>query len=322
MTDNSSKIADPKILDPLKQLASKRDERRRFLGQAGIMGMGLGGLGLLGSAGFLPRVAEARNDTSGDRLAGIDAAVLNFALNLEYLEAEFYVRAAFGRGLADEDTTGKGQRGNVIGGSQVSFSTPVFKQYAVEIARDEEAHVKFLRTALGSAAVARPAIDLKNSFNAAAQAAGLGSTFDPFADEQSFLLGAYIFEDVGVTAYKGAAPLLKTKDILEAAAGLLAVEAYHAANVRTVLLSLGLQAPSIAISDARDSLDGPDDLDQGITDAQGNSNIVPADENGLAFSRSAEQVLNIVYLTPEARRRGGFFPQGVNGSINTSGANA
>jgi len=310
-----------KIVDPLKNLVSKRAERRRFLGQAGIMGMGLGGMGLLGSASFLPRVAEARMDTVGAALAGIDAAVLNFALNLEYLEAEYYVRAAFGRGLANADTTGTGKRGDVFGGTKVSFSTPVIRQYAREIARDEEAHVRFLRTALGSAKVARPAINLRSSFNAAAQAAGLGDTFNPFADEQSFLLGAYIFEDVGVTAYKGAAPLLQNKDVLEAAAGLLAVEAYHAANVRTVLLSLGLDAPSLQISDARDSLDGPSNLDQGITDARGNANIVPTDRNGLAFSRSTEQVLNIVYLTPQAAVRGGFFPQGVNGTIRRSGAN-
>jgi hypothetical protein len=57
------------------------------------------------------------------------------------------------------------------------------------------------------------------------------------------------------------------------------------------------------------------------TGANQASNIAPLDENGLAYSRTAGQVLNIVYLTGMARDRGGFFPAGVNGSIRTSQAN-
>jgi hypothetical protein len=246
--------------------------------------------------------------------------VLNFALNLEYLEAEFYSRAVFGRGLPDNLVAGQGTPGEVTGGCQVPFATPAIRQYAREIAVDAKAHVAFLRTALGSAAIARPAIDIQNSFNAAAQAAGLvGPTefFDPYADEISFLLGAFIFEDVGVTA-KGAVPLLNNKTFLEGAAGILAVEAYHASNIRTVLFAQGVAEPTLAISDARDSLDNPQDVDQGIVDAQGRANIVPADQFGVAFSRTAPEVLNIVYLNPQAVNSGGFFPQGVNGVIKTN----
>lgn len=49
------------------------------------------------------------------------------------------------------------------------------------------------------------------------------------------------------------------------------------------------------------------------------SNIVPTDENSIAFSRSPGQVLNIVYLNPKKVTSGGFFPAGVNGELNTSG---
>jgi hypothetical protein len=314
---NDSKSQD--ALNPLMgRAAEKRNARRRFLGQAGL---GLGSLGVLGTAGFWPALVQAQAGSDATTGAVSDVNVLNFALNLEYLEAEFYSRAVFGTGLPDSLTTGRGTPGEVTGGRRVSFATRAIGQFANEIARDELHHVQFLRTALGSAAVARPAIDIQNSFNAAARAAGVigpGQFFDPYADEQSFLLGAFIFEDVGVTAYKGAAPLLKNKTFLEAAAGILAVEAYHAGNLRTTLYALGLETPAMQISNARDSLDGPTDLDQGIVDANGMANIVPTDQFGVAFSRTAPQVLNIVYLTPQARRSGGFFPQGVNSIINTS----
>jgi len=273
------------------------------------VGLGAVGAAVLGSGLGIPSEAQAQ--------AIDDADILNFALNLEYLEAEFYLRAAFGRGLRDEDVSGRGELGAVSGGRRVNFATRQVRNFAEEIARDEENHTQFLRSALGGARVARPRINLGTSFTAAARAAGLigpGQRFDAYANENNFLLAAFIFEDVGVTAYKGAAPLLRDKGTLEAAAGLLAVEAYHAGLIRTVLYTRGFFKQTFLISAARDSLDGPTDLDQGIGTAQ-EANIVPADENGLAFSRTPRQVLNIVYLD-EGAREGGFFPNGVNGQIN------
>ncbi len=105
--------------------------------------------------------------------------------------------------------------------------------------------------------------------------------------------------------------------MLEAAAGLLAVEAYHAGEIRTLLYGLGLFGPVRAISNARDALDGGGDKDQGVRSG-GKANIIPTDGNGIAFSRSPGQVLNIVYLDGGRAQRGGFFPDGVNGVLNTS----
>jgi hypothetical protein len=299
----------------IERSAETPEDRRRFMKVAGATGLGLVGASLAGAVLAPAASAEEANAIS-------DATVLNFALNLEYLEAEFYSHAVWGHGLADWLTTGTGNRGPVTGGRQVSFSSTAIKEFAEEIAHDEYDHVKFLRSALGKSAVARPAINIGTSFSAAAAAAGLikpGQHFDVYANENNFLLGAFIFEDVGVSAYKGAAPLISNKTYLSAAAGILAVEAYHAANIRTTLYGLGLAADANAISAARDSLDGTSHDDQGIT-VDGKANIVPADINGLAFGRTPQRVLNIVYLTPKKATKGGFYPDGVNNTtFHTSG---
>jgi Ferritin-like domain len=255
--------------------------------------------------------------SSSARSAGApaDVDILNFALNLEYLEAEYYLFAVNGTGLPSTDINGAGTTGDVIGGSPVPFKSPDIAQFAKSIADDELAHVEFLRSALGSAAVARPAIDLFNSFNTLWQAAGLiqpGQTFNPFENELNWLLGAYVFEDVGVTAYNGAAPLIQSKTYLAAAASILPVEAYHAANIRTLLFQKDQGHATAAISAVRAAASGAND-DQGVV-MNGVANITPTNANALAFSRSTAQVLNIVYLGG-ASANFGFFPQGLNGAI-------
>ena len=300
--------------------------RRQLLRSAALLGAGavVSGAGISGT-GFAQTAAPAMK-------ADIDVDVLNFALNLEYLEAEFYL-AAVGRKPSYEtsgvvggaEAMNKGS--SVIGGQRVKFSNNALgravREYAEEIATDEENHVKFLRAALGDKAVARPTIDIGPAFAAAGAAASKNAIkgFNPYANELFFLHGAFIFEDVGVTAYKGAAALITNPAYLEAAAGILAVEAYHAGIVRTLLYqnrstvaAAGLKVEQIvaAISDLRDAVDGTDDRDQGIVMA-GKANLVPTDANSIAFSRSTDQVLSIVYLG--GKGKGGFFPNGLNGAI-------
>ena len=241
-----------------------------------------------------------------------DANILNFALNLEYLEAEFYVRGVTGAGLTSAEVTGTGTQGSVTGGRQVNFTDTALAQIFNEIAVDERAHVNFLRAALGAATVSEPTINFTAAFNGLAQAAGLGATFDPFASQENFLLGAFVFEDVGVTAYHGGSRFIQNKNYLDAAAGILAVEAYHAATIRTLLFQRGFASQANAISNVRASLGGG--ADQGIT-LNGVANIVPTDANSIAFERTPAQVLNVVYAGGAASNFG-FFPNRVNGPIN------
>lgn len=310
------------IIDVLEARASRREERRSFFRKSGGVAAGLAIGTMLGACG-------SGDDAEAQASGPTDAEILNFALNLEYLEAQFYQYAVFGQGLPANMLTGAGTQGAVTGGAKVPFADPVVAAYAKEIAQDEINHVRFLRAALGASAVAQPAINISGTdpngaFSVAARAAGLitaGQVFNPYADDNSFLLGAYIFEDVGVTAYKGASPLISSKTFLEAAAGILAAEAYHAGLVRTVLYSKGLASATVAISDARDSLDGSTDVDQGIAgDTADISNIVPLNADGIAYSRTPGDVLNIVYLSKDAVTQGGFFPAGVNGALGMSSA--
>jgi hypothetical protein len=282
--------------------------RRKFL-------VGAGGAAALTAVGAVTANAGPAKSPKPDFLQTpvTDVDILNFALNLEYLEAEFYLRAATGSGLSDADAGPNA--GAVIGGSQVTFATAIDQQYANEIAQDELNHVRFLRSALGSAAVSRPAIDLTNSFNAAAAAAGIGSSFDPFASPEAFLVGAFVFEDVGVTAYHGAAGLLTNKTYLGAAAGIMAVEAYHAAEVRARIVRLGDPYLTYAnqISHLRSELGGG-----GETHLSDMTVVACTPGDAIAYARSTREVLHIVYATTSLNTSsGGFFPNGLNGKIKT-----
>ncbi len=138
---------------------------------------------------------------------GGDVEILNFALTLEYLEAAFYTEALK-------------QVGGISGDA---------KDIATTIRDDENEHVDALTATvkeLGGKPAAKPGVDFGEAF----------------ANQKSFLTTAVVFEDLGVGAYNGAGPSIKSKEVLAAAGSIVQVEARHAGVVR--LLNGDKIAPS------------------------------------------------------------------------------
>jgi hypothetical protein len=233
--------------------------------------------------------------------------VLQFALNLEYLEAEFYTVATTGMTIDMAPFSigidGSGTAGPTYGGSQVNFANNLVFTSAVaaEIGQDERNHVALLRTALAQAGIqpiAKPEINLN--------ALMLG-----FGNEAEFLTLARIFEDIGVTAYGGAAQLssVTSSPYIGTAARILAAEAEHVGNIRLQCARLGIASPQL------DSVD--------IVPPPSGTKFISVDPTaGLSAIRTPGQVLYLAYGNAANATAGGFFPKGVNGALMTSGMSA
>ena len=118
-----------------------------------------------------------------------------------------------------------------------------------------------------------------------------------------------------MTAYTGAAPLLISSSILNTAAGFQSVEAYHAGLVRTVIAGQAAATGTTAYLDAANKVATlRATLGGGGETTLSTSQIVNCDSNALAFSRTTDQVLHIVYGQPAGVvAKGGFYPAGMNG---------
>lgn len=264
--------------------------------------------GTVGTAGLIIGSAPARaaGFTDNDYIA--------FFSNFEALGANYYLYGLTGQGVPAALTTGSGTLGVVSAGGPVSFQSAAVAQYVQRLAVDELAHLEFFRALLGSAAVAQPTVNIASSWTNFAIGAGLitpGQTFNPYENDVTFLLGAYMIEDVCVTAAAGAARYLTNKDTIEAAAGILGAEGYHAGAIRTLLSNIGAGQATDAISNLRASLSGI--ADNGTLISGQAYNFTNTDSDALVYRRTPAQALAILYDGNLAG--GGFFPNGLNGLI-------
>jgi hypothetical protein len=265
-----------------KEALPNAGNRRNFLKGAGMTGLGLAGAAMIGTTiASSSRKAEAATAVS-------DLDILNFALNLEYLEAEFYSVSTYGATLEKRGFLTASEVSGPTTGGQLVKGFGDWATMATALREDEMEHVLYLRKALGSRAAKKPAINLN--------ALGYG-----FASLGSWLKLARQFEDVGVSAYLGAAPLITSKTYLGAAGAILATEAQHSGAVRRACYSMGIASPAVDSKDVPPSASHPFDIDG----------------NGLSIPRTTSQVLNIVYAG--GRCSGGFYPNGMNGTIVCQG---
>ena len=166
--------------------------RADFFKRTGIATAGLVAAGTMFDGLLSPAAAAISSKPSKAN----DVKILNYALTLEFLEAEFYNQAV---------------TANALQMWQV-------KNFALVVAGHEGAHVRLLQSVLGNAAVKKPTFDFG----------------DAITNEAKFVATAQVLEDTGVAAYAGQGPNIFQRPVVKAALSIHSVEARHASWIRLI----------------------------------------------------------------------------------------
>ncbi|KAI3676751.1 hypothetical protein L1987_86364 [Smallanthus sonchifolius] len=227
-----------------------------------------------------------------------DMNLLEFPLNLEYFEAEYFLFGSMGKGLdtiePDLATAGPPP----IGAQQANLSL-----------------LTHLQTVM-NAAFEIP----------------LSPPFDPYANDINYLISCYVIPYVGLTGYVGANPKLRSPISRKLVAGLLGVESgqdavirsllYERANEKVVPYETTVAEFTQKISQLRDKLGNSGLKDEGLkvpielgAEKKTQGNVLAGDEDSLAYGRTPQEILRIVYGTGDEHAPGGFYPNGGHGVI-------
>jgi hypothetical protein len=279
--------------DVLSQVVRESVDRRSVLKKLAVAAVATGAAAMSGT-----RVLDAQSPL-------VMTDLLQFTLNLEYLESEFYTMATEGNTIQELGVPidGQGTPGATVGGRRIHFNRlrRFSREIAFELAANERAHVMLFRNTLlqlGVTPVAKPAINLE-------------PTGMEFNDEVTFVIAARRFEELGSSLGAGAAanPLINKSPFIATLGRLIGVEAQHVGNLRLQIAELDIfLAP----------LDGADV----VPPPQLGGQAFSVNENGLTATRTPGQVLYHAYGEVANATAGGFFPNGVNGVIRLSSAPA
>ncbi len=311
--------------------------------EEGILALGRN-LQVLNRRRFFSTIAAAGaiaavSGTLGGRRAEAQAApmqsiidVLNFALNFEFMEAEFYSYGSTGMSLAANvaasNATPSGMTPLIaspptITASNVSNQPMVTltgnqQTIVAALLQDEAHHIAGLQAAiigLGGVPITEPSIDYS-----------AGGTIPPITTNTAYFAAAREFTALGNSAYAGAAAsLISNPAILETASQILGAEAQHLGAVNYLCITLGITTPQPDMQiDAQDV--PPNSITTGGVPAIFTVTPLAAAAPAVGIARTPQQVLGVVYgiskpttTTPTpGTLKGGFFPNGVNGNVTST----
>ncbi|RCV15170.1 hypothetical protein SETIT_3G036700v2 [Setaria italica] len=264
-----------------------------------------------------------------------DMEQLQFLLNAKFVEAEWFLHAALGRGVdfLDRNLSAGGPRPSGARKAALDFRTT---EVAAELGYQEVGHIRAIRQAVGG--FPRPAIDLGADRFAMvmddAMGVRLDPPFDPYASSVNFLLASYVFPHITAAATMGISSSLMGFLSKRLQASILAVEAGQDAVIRLLLYQRAdeavppYQGHTVAdftrrISEWRNRMSGCGAKDEGVkvldrqqgAERRTISNILGAGDDSLGFQRTPAEVLRILYGSRNEQIPGGFLPRGANGTI-------
>ncbi|XP_021771775.1 desiccation-related protein PCC13-62-like [Chenopodium quinoa] len=284
-----------------------------------------------------PSIELDHYDSNTDKpVYDIDVKVLQFAQNIEHLEADFFLWGALGFGLdkvAPELTLG----GPPPTGAQKANLDNFTQSFVKEFAYEEVGHLRIIKKTVGG--LPRPLIDLSPEIFAKivnkAFDSDLEPPFDPYRDSVSYVLASYIIPYLGLNGYVGANAQIKGYVTRRLLAGLLGVESGQDAVIRTYLYerqgdivhpyNFTVAEFTDRISTLRNDLGRNGFKDEGVVvpeklGAEGKStaNILSANADSISYARTPAEILRALYVTGDEHTPGGFYPKGGNGHIAKS----
>ncbi|KAF6142648.1 hypothetical protein GIB67_015134 [Kingdonia uniflora] len=262
-----------------------------------------------------------------------DVDKIQFALNLEFLEAEFFLFGATGFGL-DKNAPELAMGGPPPIGVRKANLDDVTERIINEFGLEEVGHLKAIIETLGG--FPRPLLDLSSQNFAEVMDDAFGyklyPPFDPYLNSINYMLASYVIPYMGLVGYVGTNPYLKGYKSKRLLAGLLGVESGQDAVIRTYLyervdLVVHPYNQTVAkftdrISQLRNRLAGCGIKDEGLivppqlgAEQRTSSNVLAANELSLSYDRSPAEILRVVYGSGKENVPGGFYPNGGNGKI-------